>query len=134
MAKLPKLTRLSRREREIMDILYRLKGASVSEVRRWLAGQPNYSTVRAQLNVLEQKGYVRHLEHGTRYVYVPLIPQDVAGRSALQNLVETFFDGSVEQVVATLLGGAVSNISANELDRISRLISKSKKKEESRQC
>lgn len=127
MAKLPKLSSLSRRERLIMDIVFRLQAVTVSEVLGWLPDSPNYSTVRAQLRVLEEKGYVRHLKQGLRYVYIPVIPLDVARRSALQNLVETFFDGSAEKVVAALLGGQVSRISSEELDRISRLIAKSRK-------
>lgn len=127
MAKLPKLSSLSRRERLIMDIVFRLQAVTVSEVLGGLPDSPNYSTVRAQLRVLEEKGYVRHLKQGLRYVYIPVIPLDVARRSALQNLVETFFDGSAEKVVAALLGGQVSRISSEELDRISHLIAKSRK-------
>lgn len=127
MAELPKLSSLSRRERLIMDIVFRLQAVTVSEVLGGLPDSPNYSTVRAQLRVLEEKGYVRHLKQGLRYVYIPVIPLDVARRSALQNLVETFFDGSAEKVVAALLGGQVSRISSEELDRISRLIAKSRK-------
>lgn len=85
-----------------MDIVFRLQAVTVSEVLGWLPDSPNYSTVRAQLRVLEEKGYVRHLKQGLRYVYIPVIPLDVARRSALQNLVETFFDGSAEKVVAAL--------------------------------
>ena len=127
MSKTAKLSGLSRRERLIMDILYKLARASVGEVLAKLADKPSYSTVRAQLRVLEEKGHVRHEEHGLRYVYIPAIPREVARRSALRHLVETFFDGSTEKVVAALLGGEVARISPEELDRISRLISKSRK-------
>lgn len=127
MPKLPKLSSLSRRERLIMDILYKLERASVGEVLAKLADKPSYSTVRAQLRVLEEKGHVRHEEHGVRYIYIPAIPRDVVRRSALRHLVETFFDGSTEKVVAALLGGEVARISPEELDRISRLIAKSRK-------
>lgn len=127
MSKTPKLSGLSRRERLIMDVLYKLERASVGEVLAKLADKPSYSTVRAQLRVLEEKGHVRHEEHGLRYVYIPAIPREVARRSALRHLVETFFDGSTERVVAALLGGEVARISPEELDRISRLISKSRK-------
>lgn len=122
-----KLAALSRRERQIMDILYKLERASVAEVLAKLADKPSYSTVRAQLRVLEEKGHVRHEEHGLRYVYIPAIPRDVARRSALRHLVETFFEGSTEKVVAALLGGEVARISPEELERISRLISKGRK-------
>lgn len=120
-------TALSRRERQIMDILYKLERATVGEVLAQLADKPNYSTVRAQLRVLEEKGHVRHEEHGLRYVYVPCVPREVARRSALRHLVETFFEGSTEKAVAALLGGEVSRISSEELDRLATLIGKGKK-------
>ncbi|HEX2665966.1 MAG TPA: BlaI/MecI/CopY family transcriptional regulator [Candidatus Acidoferrum sp.] len=120
-------TALSRRERQIMDILYRLERATVGEVLSQLADKPNYSTVRAQLRVLEEKGHVRHEEHGLRYVYVPCVPREVARRSALRHLVETFFEGSTEKAVAALLGGEVSRISSEELDRLATLIGNGKK-------
>jgi BlaI family penicillinase repressor len=127
MRRPPKPHTLSRREREIMDILYRLECATVSEVLAFLSGRPSYSTVRAQLRVLEEKGHVHHEEHGARYLYVPNVPREAARRSALRHLVETFFDGSTEKVVAALLGGQISNISREELDRISHLVAKSRK-------
>lgn len=118
---------LARRERQIMDVLYKLERGTVGQVLAALPHRPSYSTVRAQLRVLEEKGHVRHEEHGLRYVYSPAVPRDVARRSALRHLVETFFDGSVENVVAALLGGEVSRISPEELDRLARLIAKSGK-------
>lgn len=127
MTRKPKPNALSRRERQIMDILYKLERASVGQVLAEIAGKPSYSTVRAQLRVLEEKGHVRHEEHGLRYVYVPAVPREVARRSALRHLVETFFDGSTEKVVAALLGGEVARISPEELDRLARLIPKSRK-------
>ena len=127
MSRKPKPNALSRRERQIMDILYKLERASVSQVLAAIAGKPSYSTVRAQLRVLEEKGHVRHEEHGLRYVYAPAVPRDIARRSALRHLVETFFDGSTEKVVAALLGGEVTRISPEELERLARLISKGRK-------
>jgi BlaI family transcriptional regulator, penicillinase repressor len=127
MTRKPKPNVFSRRERQIMDILYKLERASVGQVLSKLADKPSYSTVRAQLRVLEEKGHVRHEEHGLRYVYVPAVPRDVARRSALRHLVETFFDGSAEKVVAALLGGEVARISPEELDRLARLIAKGRK-------
>src|SRR3981189_2739407 len=127
MMKKPKPNALTRRERQIMDLLYTQERATVTEVLNNLADQPSYSTVRAQLRVLEEKGHVRHEEHGLRYVYVPAVPRDVARRSALRHLVETFFDGSTEKVVAALLGGEVARISPEELGRLARLISKGRK-------
>ena len=115
---------LGRRERQIMDVLYKLERATVGQVLAALPDKPNYSTVRAQLRVLEEKGHIRHEEHGLRYVYFPAVPRDVARRSALRHLVETFFEGSAEKVVAALLGGEGSRISAAELDRLARLIAK----------
>jgi predicted transcriptional regulator len=126
MAK-PKTTPLARRERQIMDLLYKLQRATVAEVLAQLADKPSYSTVRAQLRVLEDKGHVRHEEHGLRYVYVPAVAREVARRSALRHLVDTFFEGSTEKVVAALLGGEVSRMSPEELDRLARLIAKDRK-------
>ncbi len=123
----PKPHTLTRRERQIMDVLYKLERASVADVLGKLTGQRNYSTVRAQLRVLEEKGHVRHEEHGLRYVYIPTVPRDEARRSALHHLVETFFEGSSEKLVAALLGGEAARIPPEEFDRIARLISKSRK-------
>src|SRR6266702_8599532 len=104
MTKKPKPSASSRRERQIMDILYKLERASVGQVLSKLADKLSYSTVRAQLRVLEEKGHVRHEEHGLRYVYIPAVPRRAARKSALRHLVVTFFVGSVEQVVGALLG------------------------------
>src|SRR6187549_606066 len=112
---------LTRRERQIVDILYRRGRATAGEVMEELPGEPSYSTVRTQLRVLEEKGHVRHEEQGLRYVYLPAVPRGAARRSALKHLVETFFDGSAEQVVGALLGGAGSRLSEEELDRIAEL-------------
>ena len=118
---------LSRRERQIMDVLYRLERATVGEVLASLPEKTHYSTVRAQLRVLEEKGHIRHEEHGLRYVYAPAVSRNVARRSALRHLIETFFEGSTEKVVAALLGGEVARVSPDELDRIARLIAKGRK-------
>src|SRR3954449_4770717 len=120
-------TTLTRRERQIMDILYRRSRATAAEVMADLPGEPNYSTVRTQLRVLEDKGHVRHEEEGLRYVYVPAVPRHAARKSALKHLVDTFFDGSAEQVVAAVLGGEASQLSDEDLDRISGLIEKARK-------
>lgn len=125
--KRPRRAPLGRRERQIMDVLYKLERASVAEVLAELPEKPNYSTVRAQLRVLEEKGHLRHEEQGLRYVYLPAVPRDVARRSALRHLVDTFFEGSTEKVVAALLGGEVSRISPEELERLARLIAKDRK-------
>src|SRR5215471_5124648 len=120
-------TTLSRRERQIMDVLYRRGRATAAEVMSELPGEPNYSTVRTQLRVLEDKGHVRHDEEGPRYVYAPAVPRHAARKSALKHLVDTFFDGSAEQVVAAVLGGEASRLSDEDLERISELIEKAKK-------
>src|SRR3954447_6008462 len=118
---------LSRRERQIMDVLYRRGRATAGEVMEDLSGTPSYSTVRTQLRVLEEKGHVRHEEHGLRYVYEPAIPRAAARKSALRHLVDTFFDGSVEQVVAAVLGGEASRLSDDDLKRIADLVAKARK-------
>jgi predicted transcriptional regulator len=118
---------LSRRERQIMDILYRRGRATAAEVREELPGEPSDSTVRTQLRVLEEKGHVSHEEEGLRYVYVPAVPRHTARKSALKHLIDTFFDGSSEQVVAALLGREGSALSEEELDRITELVSRARK-------
>lgn len=118
---------LTKRERQIMDVLYKLEQATVGEVLAELNNQPHYSTVRAQLRILEQKGHVRHEEQGLRYVYFPVVPRDVARRSALRHLVDTFFDGSVEKVVTALLGGEVRAPSPAELKRLRQMVARVKK-------
>ena len=116
-------SRLSRRERQIMDILYRRGRAPASVVREELPGDPSSSTVRTQLRILEQKGHVHHDEVGLRYVYRPVTPRRDARRSALRHLVETFFDGSAERAVAALLGGEARRLTEPELERIARVVS-----------
>lgn len=118
---------LSRRERQIMDILYRRGRATAAEVMDDLTGSPAYSTVRTQLRVLEAKGHVRHLEEGLRYVYEPVVPRTTARKSALRHLVNTFFDGSTEKLVAALLGREGSRITLEELDRIAELVARARK-------
>ena len=124
-------TPLSRRERQIMDIIYREGRATVGEVMERLTGEPAYSTVRAQLRVLEEKGHLRHEEHGLRYVYLPKVPRHMVRQSALRHVVDTFFEGSAGKAVAALLGKEGFKISADELARISKLIEEAKKEEES---
>lgn len=113
---------LSKREREIMDVLYRLGRGTASEVMAGLAGPRSDSTVRTQLRVLEAKGHVVHEEEGLRYVYAPTVPRRAARRSALKHLVETFFEGSSEKVVEAVLGGEGARLSSEELLRIEALV------------
>jgi predicted transcriptional regulator len=118
---------LSRRERQIMDILYRRGRATASEVMDELSGEPSYSTVRTQLRVLEEKGHVRHEEQGLRYVYIPAVARRAARKSALKHMVDTFFDGSAEKTVAALLGGEGARVSEDALERIAELVAKARK-------
>jgi BlaI family transcriptional regulator, penicillinase repressor len=118
--------RLSRRERQIMDILHRRGRATVGEVMAELSGDPAYSTVRAQLRVLEEKGEVRHEEQGLRYVYFPAASRHTIRQSALKHLLDTFFEGSPEKVVAAMLGTKRS-VSDEELERIARLIEQARR-------
>src|SRR4029450_9799383 len=118
---------LSPREREIMDVLYKTGRATAAEVLNELSGEPHYSTVRTQLRVLEKKGYVRHVEENLRYVYVPLVLQKEVGRSALKQLIDAFYDGSMENVVDALLGLEGSRLSQKKLDRIAAMIEKARK-------
>jgi predicted transcriptional regulator len=120
-------TVLTRRERQIMDILFRRGRASAADVMGELPGDPSYSTVRTQLRVLEEKGHARHEEEGLRYVYMPAVARTAARKSALRHLVDTFFDGSAENVVAALLGGEAARLSEEELKRIGDLVAKAQK-------
>lgn len=118
---------LSRRERQIMDILFRRGRATAAEVMEELPGEPSYSTVRTQLRVLEEKGHVRHEMDGVRFVYMPVLARQAARKSALRHLVDTFFDGSSEQAVAALLGGEGARLTDEQLDRIAAMIAKARK-------
>ena len=120
-------TALTRREREIMDILHRRGRATAHEVMDDLADPPSYSAVRTFLRLLEERGHVGHEQDGPRYVYAPTVARREAQRSAMAHLVETFFDGSVEDAVATLVESRKPKLSAQELDRIAALIAKAKK-------
>jgi len=125
MSKSPHAT-LTRRERQIVDILYRRGRATAAEVMADLAGEPSYSTVRTQLRVLEEKGHVRHEEEGLRFVYLPEVPRHTVRKSALRHLVDTFFEGSAEKVVAALLGEGAARLSDEELERIAQRIARAR--------
>ena len=118
---------LSRRERQIMDILYQRGRATASAIHQGLPDAPSYSAVRAKLRVLEEKGHVRHEAEMLRYVYVPTVPREAARRSALRHMIATFFDGSVEQAMAAMLDISAARASQEELDRIASLIEAAKK-------
>jgi BlaI family penicillinase repressor len=118
---------LSRRERQIMDILYSRGKSSASEVREAMPNAPGYSAVRAMLRVLEEKGHVKHEVDGVKYVFSPTVPRDKAKRSAVKHLLDTFFNDSPEQVVAALLDVSATRMTREELDRMLQMIEKAKK-------
>lgn len=122
-----RLHQLTKRERQIMDVLYRLGSATAAEILEALPASRSYSTVRTQLRVLEAKGHVAHEEHGLRYVYSPTVPRHAVRRSALKHLVETFFEGSSAKVVTALLGGDGARLSDEELDRIAEAVNNARK-------
>ena len=117
---------LTRRERQIMDVIYREGQATATEVLAAIADPPSYSAVRAMLRVLENKGHLRHVLDGTRYVYRPTLARDRAGKPALENVLLTFFDGSTEKAVAALLDLSRSELSAQDFDRLSELIAQAR--------
>ena len=117
--------KLSRRERQIMDIIYQRGHASVADVLENLPDAPSYSTVRALLRILEEKGHLTHQKDGPRYIYRSTQPRHQAGQSALKQIVQTFFDKSIEKTVAALVSDA--EVSDEELDRLSQLIEQAKK-------
>ena len=118
---------LSRRERQIMDILYQRGKSSAAEVLEALADPPGYSAVRAMLNVLERKGHVRHQAEALKYVYFPTVARDKAKRSAVKHLLDTFFQDSPEQAVAALLDVSSARLTRAELDRMAEMIEKAKR-------
>jgi BlaI family penicillinase repressor len=118
---------LSRRERQIMEILYQGGKLSASEVREAMEDAPSYSAVRALLRVLEEKGHVRHQAEGLRYVYVPVVTRDKAKRAAVKHMLDTFFSGSPEQIVAALLDVSSPALTREELDRMADMIDKARK-------
>jgi predicted transcriptional regulator len=119
-------TRLTRREREIMDILHRRGRATAHEVLGELPDTPSYSTVRTLLRILEERGHVEHVVDDQRYVYLPTVPPTEARQSALAHLVSTFFAGSVAQAVATLVESPQTRLSHEELDQLAQLIERAK--------
>src|SRR2546429_2222839 len=118
---------LSRRERQIMDILYQRGKASAAEVLEGMDDPPSYSAVRAMLRVLEEKGHVRHQAEGLKYVYLPVVAREKAKRSAVKHMMETFFNGSPEQLVAALLDGGSTRLTTEELDRMAEMIDRARK-------
>jgi predicted transcriptional regulator len=117
----------SRREREIMEALYKLGKATAAEIREQIAEPPTYTAIRTHLSILEKKGHVRHESDGTRYIYEPLVAREQMGRRAIDSLLKTFFDNSVERAVTALLTTKDANIPREDLDRLAELIEKAKR-------
>ena len=123
---MPALPELSRRERQIMSVVHRLGRATAAEVLAAMPEPPSYSAVRAMLRILEDKGQLKHEQDGPRYVYSTTMPVERAGRSALRDVVTTFFAGSAEEAVATLIDMNERKLSADELDRLADLINRAR--------
>jgi BlaI family penicillinase repressor len=122
---------LSRRERQIMDILFALGRATGPEIQERLPDQPSYSAVRTILRVLERKGHIRHIEEGLRYVYLPAVERETAKQSAIQRLISTFFDGSAKAAAAAFIDPAASQLSAEDLKELEAMIRKARKEKAS---
>lgn len=125
--KVPQTHELSRRERQIIDILYARGRATAAEVQATLPDPPSYSAVRAMLRILEEKGHIRHEQDGPRYVYLPTVARDSAKRSAMRHMLRTFFNGSAEQAISALLDDSSAKLSDAELDRLARLIEQARR-------
>ncbi len=119
---------LTRREREIMDVVYRLGRASAQDVLDNLADPPSYSAVRALLRLLEERGHVKHTQDGTRYLYAPAVPRGAARKKALEHLISTFFEGSVEQTLFALVESSKDKLSREELDRLAEVVERARKR------
>ena len=118
---------LSRRERQILDVLYKAERATAAEVQAAIADAPSYSAVRTLLRILEDKGHVRHEQDGTRYVYTPTVERERAKRSAMRHMLNTFFEGSTTQAIAALLDEDPKRLSAEDLDRLRAMIDHARK-------
>jgi predicted transcriptional regulator len=122
------IPQLSKRERQIMDAIYRRGRATAAEVRAEMPDAPTYTTVRGLLRILERKGHLRHEEKGTRFVYSPSLPRQAAGTSILSHIVRTFFDGSAASAMAAMLGSSERSLNGAELERLSELVKKERRK------
>ncbi len=118
--------KLSRRERQMMDVLYQKGKATAAEIRELIPDPPSYSAVRAKLSVMEDKGYISHVYDGPRYVYQPVVKRESAERTAVSHLMETFFDNSVEKAITALFEHSEANMSDDELERLAALIAKNR--------
>jgi predicted transcriptional regulator len=126
------IPQLSKRERQIMDAIYRRGRATAAEVRAEMPDAPTYTTVRGLLRILEQKGHLRHEEDGLKFVYSPSLPRQRAGASILSHIVRTFFDGSAANAMAAMLGSTERSVNAAELERLSDLVKKERRKMKNR--
>jgi predicted transcriptional regulator len=123
----PQHHELSRRERQIIDILYAQGRGTAADVQAQLPDPPSYSAVRAMLRILEEKGHVRHEQDGPRYVYLPTVARESAKRSAMRHMLQTFFNGSAEQAISALLDDSTSKLSDAELDRLAQMIEQARR-------
>ena len=121
---------LSKRERQIMEVIYRRRSASVKEVLQAIPSPPSYSAVRAMLNILEEKGFLKHRKEGRKYIYSPTIPHKRAMRSAVKQLLQTYFNNSIEEAVGALVEIDSKNLTDAEFDRLAELIERVRKAEE----
>ncbi len=121
---------LSRRERQIMDVLFQSGQATAAEIRQGMPNAPSDSAVRTQLRILVEKGHIRHEQDGPRYLYRPTLEKEQAKKSALKRLVKTFFNGSAEDAMAALLDGSAPHLSEAELDRMAGLIQQARAREQ----
>jgi BlaI family transcriptional regulator, penicillinase repressor len=121
------MEKLSRRERQIMDVIYERGRATAAEILAALPDPPSYSAIRALIKVLEDKGHVKHQEDGPRYVFTPSVPRSTARRNAVKHLLQTFFDDSAGEAVASLLGSSAKKLKPEELDKIEELIARARK-------
>ena len=127
MAKKLAFAYVSRRERQILDVLYRMGSATAAEVQKAMPAAPSYSAVRTQLRILEEKGHIRHVQDGARYLYLPTLARDAARRSALSHLLQTFFDGSATQAITALLDQDATRLSDEDWERIEAAIEHARK-------
>jgi predicted transcriptional regulator len=123
----PRAADLSRRERQIMSIVYRLGLATAAEVLALVDDPPSYSAVRSHLRILEEKGHLRHEQDGPRYVYFPTLPRDRARLGALRQVLHTFFDGSASQAVAALLDSSDRSLGKDELEQLAKVVEQARK-------
>ena len=124
---MPEKDTLTRRERQIMDVLYRLGSATAADVQGNIADAPSYSAVRALLRILVDKGHIKHSYDGPRYLYAPIVSRPVAQKSALKQLVKTFFDGSPSNAVAALLEMSGKDLSGGELEKLAKIVEQAKR-------